>query len=93
MSPQATTTEARAPRARAPQQEKPPLATTKESPRAATNAAKKKKKEVMGGKEVAGVFPALLSNPSRGAKGPAKNPLVWPFPGSAPVLTSAKTEC
>ena len=36
LSPRTTTTEARTRRARAPQQEKPPLAATRESPRAAT---------------------------------------------------------
>ena len=36
LSPRATATEAHVPRARAPQQEKPPLTTTRESPHAAT---------------------------------------------------------
>ena len=36
LSPRAATTEARTPRACAPQQEKPPLATTRESPHAVT---------------------------------------------------------
>ena len=42
-SPRATTTEARTPRAPAPQQEKPPLAAARESPRAATKTQRSHK--------------------------------------------------
>ena len=74
LSPRATTTEACAPRACAPQQEKPPLAATRESPHAATKTQHSQKKE----KKRRSRFHVTATQPRRKRNDEAVLGLSWP---------------